>query len=106
VTLAQTKALEVSIGDDRSSDQQPILRFDTLTTEVGWLLVAAGVIGVVAPGIPGTPFLLVGALVVTPGGTKLLSRWAGKNPPRIVRAGMKQIGRFLDDLERRYPRKP
>jgi hypothetical protein len=104
VTAAQSTAREVTITSDRSSDGRPVLRLDTLTTEVGWLLVAAGVIGVIAPGIPGTPFLIVGALVITLGGTNLLSRWAGKNPPRIVRVGMKQIGRFLDDLERRYPR--
>lgn len=101
---AQSTARQVTIIKNHSSDRQPLLRFDTLTPDVGWLLVAAGVIGVIAPGIPGTPFLIVGALAITPGGTKLLSRWAGKNPPRIVRVGMKPIGRFLDDLERRYPR--
>jgi hypothetical protein len=106
VTLAQSESREVTIADGRSFSERTVLRLDTLTTEVGWLLVTAGVIGVIAPGIPGTPFLIVGALVITPGGTKLLSRWVGKNPPRIVKAGMKQIGRFLDDLERRYPRAP
>ena len=106
MTLAQSASREVTIADARTSDERTVLHLDTLTTEVGWLLVTAGVIGVIAPGIPGTPFLIVGVLVITPGGTKLLSRWVGKNPPRIVKAGMKQIGRFLDDLERRYPRAP
>lgn len=91
------------VTGDRASEGKAVLRLDNLTTEVGWLLVTAGVIGVIVPGIPGTPFLVAGALVITPGGTKLLSRWAGKNPPRFVNSGMKQIGRFLDDLERRYP---
>jgi hypothetical protein len=94
------------ITSGRGTDGKPVLRLDTLTAEVGWLLVTAGVIGVIVPGIPGTPFLIVGALVITPGGTKLLSRWAGKNPPRFVKSGMKQIGRFLDDLESRYPGPP
>ncbi|HEY4044992.1 MAG TPA: hypothetical protein VGM32_24530 [Rhodopila sp.] len=80
-----------------------VVRLDRLTTEVGWLLVTAGVIGVIVPGIPGMPFLLVGVLVVTPGGSKLLSRWAGDTPPRFLNGAMKQLGRFLDDLERRYP---
>lgn len=106
MTATQSVAREVTIANVASSDGRAVLRLDTLTTEVGWLLVTAGVIGVIAPGIPGTPFLIVGVLVITPGGTKLLSRWVGKNPPQIVKAGMKQIGRFLDDLERRYPRVP
>jgi len=50
----------------------------------------------VVPGVLGTPFLLAGAVVLVPGGSKLLSRWAG-------RSAMRQIGRFLDDLGRRYP---
>jgi hypothetical protein len=106
VTATQSVAREVTVANVPSSDGRPVLHLDTLTTEVGWLLVTAGVIGVIAPGIPGTPFLIVGVLVITPGGTKLLSRWVGKNPPRIVKAGMKHVGRFLDDLERRYPRAP
>ena len=53
----------------------------------------------------GTPFLFAGVFVLVPGGPRLLSRWAGRNPPKIVRIAMRQIGRFLDDLERRYPRR-
>jgi hypothetical protein len=106
VTATESVGREVTIANASASDGRAELRLDSLTTEVGWLLVTAGVIGVIAPGIPGTPFLIVGVLVITPGGTKLLSRWVGKNPPRIVKAGMKQIGRFLDDLERRYPHVP
>jgi hypothetical protein len=84
-----------------------VVRFDTLTKEVGWLLVTAGVVGVIMPGIPGTPFLIIGALVVTPGGSKLLSRWSGGDkPPKFIKGAMKPISRFLDDLERRYPRNP
>ena len=106
MTATESVAREVTIANVSASDGRAELHLDSLTTEVGWLLVTAGVIGVIAPGIPGTPFLIVGVLVITPGGTKLLSRWVGKNPPRIVKTGMKQIGRFLDDLERRYPRVP
>ena len=76
-----------------------------LPKEAGWALITAGVVGLVVPGILGTPFLLAGALVIAPGGPKLLSRWAGRNPPKFVHSAMRQIGRFLDDLERRYPRK-
>jgi hypothetical protein len=74
------------------------VRVEQLPKEAGWLLITAGVVGLAVPGVLGTPFLLAGAVVLVPGGSKLLSRWAG-------RSAMRQIGRFLDDLERRYPRR-
>ncbi len=83
---------------------ETVLVVEQLPREVGWLLISAGMVGVVVPGVLGTPFLLAGAIVLAPGGSKLLSRWAGRNPPKFVRSAMGQIGRFLDDLERRYPR--
>ncbi len=87
--------------------EPPVVRIDILTKEVGWLLVTAGVVGLIMPGLPGTPILIVGILVVTPGGSKLLSRWAGGDKqPGFIKAAMKPLGRFLDDLERRYPRNP
>ena len=68
------------------------------------MLVTVGVVGLIAPGMLGTPFLFAGVLVLAPGGPRLLSRWAGRNPPKFVHTAMRQISRFLDDLERRYPR--
>jgi hypothetical protein len=86
-------------------DEQTVLRFTRLPKEAGWFLITAGVVGLVVPGILGTPFLLAGAVVVASGGPKLLSRWVGRNPPKIVHSAMRQINRFIDDLERRYPRR-
>jgi hypothetical protein len=74
------------------------VRVDELPKEAGWLLITAGVVGLIVPGVFGTPFLLAGAVVLAPGGSRLLSRWAGHS-------AIRQIGRFLDDLERRYPRR-
>ena len=74
------------------------VRVEQLPKEAGWLLITAGVVGLVVPGVLGTPFLLAGFLVLIPGGTKLLSRWASPS-------AMRPIGRFLDNLERRYPRR-
>jgi hypothetical protein len=84
--------------------EQPVLTVEQLPRGAGWLLITAGVVGVVVPGVPGAPFLLAGAVLLTPGGSKLLSRWAGRNPPEFVRSAMRQISRFLVDFERRYPR--
>ena len=73
------------------------VRIEQLPREAGWLLITAGIVGLVVPGVLGTPFLLAGAVILAPGGSKLVSRWAG-------RSTMRQVSRFLDDLERRYPR--
>jgi hypothetical protein len=85
-------------------DQQAVLRVEHLPREAGWMLVTAGVVGLIVPGMLGTPFLFAGVFVLVPGGSRLLLRWAGRNPPKFVHTAMRQISRFLDDLERRYPR--
>ena len=81
-----------------SDDDDTARRIAHLPKEAGWALIAAGVIGLAVPGVVGAPFLLAGAAVLAPGGSKLLARWAPRSTTR-------QIGRFLDDLERRYPRR-
>jgi hypothetical protein len=88
------------------SDEQLMRRIAELPREVGWALVTAGLIGVVVPGIPGAPLLAAGALVLTPGAPRAVSRWAFRKPRKSVHSALRQICRFLDDLERRYPRNP
>jgi hypothetical protein len=83
--------------DEAAFHELAATRVVQLPKEAGWLLITAGVVGLVVPGVLGTPFLLAGAIVLAPGGSKLLSRWAGHS-------AMRQVSRFLDDLERRYPR--
>jgi hypothetical protein len=84
--------------------EQPVLTVEQLPRGAGWLLITAGVVGVVVPVVPGAPFLLAGAILLTPGGSRFLVRWVGRNPPKFVRSAMRPINRFLVDLERRYPR--
>jgi len=91
-------------ADPPALAEETVFTAEQLPREAGWLLITVGVVGVVVPGVIGAPFLLAGAIVLTPGGSKLLSRWAGRSPPKFVHSAMRQIGRFLDDLERRYPR--
>lgn len=79
-------------------------KVEDISPELGWLLIGAGIIGIIAPGIPGAPFLVVGGMVLVPGGKKRLSRWVGDNPPKFVRESLGQLGRFVNDLESRYPR--
>jgi|SRR5215472_12951728 len=87
-----------SAEDASATHELTSVPVEQLPKEAGWLLITAGVVGLVVPGVLGTPFLLAGAIILAPGGSKLLSRWAGHS-------AMRQVGRFLDDLERRYPRR-
>jgi hypothetical protein len=87
-------------------DDQAILRITNLPRDVGWMMISVGVLGVILPGLPGVPFLVAGVAVLSPGGPQLLTRWAKRRPKGVVHTGLKQISRWLDDLERRYPRLP
>ena len=91
-------SLSERASDEPASDEPIAVRAEQWPREAGWMLVTAGVVGLVVPGVPGTPFLLAGVAVLMPGGSRLLSRWAGHS-------AMRQIGRFIEDLERRYPRR-
>ena len=91
--------------DESAEDDHAIRRFATLPRDVGWLMVSLGVLGVVLPGLPGVPFLLGGAAVLTPGGPRLLARWAKRRPRGVVHGGLRVVDRWLDDLDRRYPRR-
>ena len=91
-----TPLLEPGRGEASSCELTPV-GVEQLPREAGWLLITAGIVGLVVPGVLGTPFLLAGLAVLTPSGSKLLTQWVGPSATR-------QIRRFLVDLERRYPR--
>ncbi|MBV8190818.1 MAG: DUF454 family protein [Alphaproteobacteria bacterium] len=91
-------------ADGGAAYDEVIRRFAALPRDIGWLMVSVGVIGVILPGIPGTPFILAGTAVLAPGGPELLARLAKDKPKGLVHTGLKHVGRWLDDLERRYPR--
>src|SRR5947208_3187373 len=69
---------------------------------LGVVLLTAGVLGVVLPG-PGVPALVAGGLILYPKGFAKAEGWLRRRFPEGHRAGMSHIGRFLTDLERRYP---
>lgn len=85
-------------------DEAVVERVEHLAKDVAWVLIAAGVIGIAMPGVLGTPFLIAGAAALWPGNRKRLEKWRQGHAPKMFHGGMKQINRFLDDLERRYPR--
>lgn len=88
-----------------SVDHETAERLQRLPRDVGWLLMTAGVVGVVMPGVLGVPFLLIGGLIVSPATNKHAERWLSGHAPGVFKGSIRQINRFLDDLERRYPRR-
>ena len=84
------------------SSPSDLRRFKKLPKEIGVMLIAAGVVGVILPG-PGTPALVAGGLALWPGAFGKLESWLERRYPGVHQRSMKQIDRFLDDLEKRYP---
>lgn len=78
-------------------------RIEELPREVGVMLLSVGALGFVLPAMAGTPALLAGGLVLWPRTFGRVDRWLQRRYPVIHREGMRQVSRYLDDLERRYP---
>lgn len=85
-------------------DEDTVKRIERLPRDVGWLLITAGLVGVIVPGVLGVPFLVLGGLVVTPVTSRRAERWLSGHSPKMFKGSVRQINRFLDDLETRYPR--
>jgi hypothetical protein len=88
--------------DQLALEQSDLKRLKELPKEIGVMLVAAGVVGLVLPG-PGTPALIAGGVALWPGAFSKLELWLEQRHPDVHQKSMSQIGRFLDDLEKRYP---
>ena len=84
-------------------DVATIERIEKLPHDIGWLLFTAGVFGILLPGIVGTPFLILGSLIIWPGTNQRAERWLKGQSPKMFKGSIRQVNRFLDDLERRYP---
>ena len=81
-------------------------RLVAMPNDLGWIFVSVGLLGVILPGIIGFPFVIVGGAVLCPGGRKWLSRQTVRRPGPAVRAFVRQMNRFMDDLERDCPSLP
>jgi hypothetical protein len=87
----------------RKARSKPPHRLEKLPPEIGVLLVVVGVAGVLLPGPVGSPFLVAGGLALWPSGFQKLEDWMQKVSPRLYEEGIRQLERYLSDLERRYP---
>jgi len=92
--------------DRPSETSETARRIERLPTEVGVLLLTAGIVTGMLPPPPG-PFdltiIVSGGVVLWPRGFRAIEGWARKRFPKAHRAGMQFLDRCLDDLERRYP---
>ena len=73
-----------------------------LPRELGVMLLTAGIVGFILPG-PGTPAIIAGGLALWPEAFGKLESWLERSHPKVHRQGVRQINRFLNDLEKRYP---
>ena len=97
------KPLESEVMSMSAQEGPRQLNLTDLPREVGAMLVSVGVLGVILPGIAGVPALVAGGLVLWPQSFRPLESWFSKRCPKMHQQSMKQIGRYLDDLERRFP---
>ncbi len=67
------------------------------------LLMVMGVGGLVFPGPLGTPFVLMGGVVLWPRGFERAESAFQRRFPKIHRQSIRQLKRFVADLNRRYP---
>ncbi len=78
-------------------------RLRAMPKEIGVMLVSVGALGVVLPGMVGVPAVVAGGLILWPKAFGKVDGWFEKRFPKSRRDGMKQIGRFIDDFEKRFP---
>lgn len=102
--IADTLTLEP--GPDQptpaSAAEDPPVDIKNLPREVGVMLLTAGIVGFILPG-PGTPAIIAGGIALWPNAFGKVETWFSRRYPLTHKKGMQQIGRFLNDLEKRYP---
>jgi hypothetical protein len=82
---------------------EQIRKVRAMPTEVGVLLIVSGIGGILLPGPVGTPFLVLGCMILWPKAFHRVGICLESHLPKMHHHGVKQINRFLDDLDKRYP---
>jgi hypothetical protein len=99
---AVAEPLPNASSDDQAT-QEVREKLRRLPPEVGTVLVGVGMLGMILPGLVGTPILIAGAVVLVPTVFDKCDRWTQRRFPQSHRIGMRYVERFIDDLEKRYP---
>jgi hypothetical protein len=97
--MTETMAEGAADGEE-TADLKPL---EKLPKEIGILLIVAGIGGILLPGPVGAPFLILGGLTLFPSTFRGLDHRMQERFPKLHKEGMRQVRRFVDDLERRYP---
>ena len=100
---AETQERRSRTSNDKIEHLEHIARVRDMPTEVGVLLIVSGIGGILLPGPVGTPFLILGCMMLWPKAFHRIGFCLESHLPKMHHHGVKQINRFLDDLERRYP---
>ena len=90
-------------GAATTTDAEEIRRIRAMPTEVGVLLIVSGIGGILLPGPVGTPFLILGCLMLWPKAFERAEVCFEKQFPRTHHHSVRQMTRFLNDLEWRFP---
>jgi hypothetical protein len=83
-------------------EEAEVNKIKELPKELGVMLLTAGIVGFILPG-PGTPAIIAGGLVLWPEAFGKIESWLERSHPQVHKQGVRQINRFLNDLEKRYP---
>jgi hypothetical protein len=100
---ADARARQSQSAVDPMDDDAEIRRIQAMPKEVGVLLIVAGIGGILLPGPVGAPFLVLGGVMLWPRAFTRMEIFLQKRFPRMHHQSVRQIKRFLDDLDRRYP---
>ncbi len=90
------------VHDRRGHEEDDMERIKEIPKELGVMLLTAGIVGVILPG-PGAPAIIAGGLALWPEAFGKIESWLVRSHPKVHRQGVRQINRFLNDLEKRYP---
>jgi hypothetical protein len=93
----------IETSDGPMSEAEEAATIEALPKEAGVFLLLIGVGGLLLPGPIGTPFIVLSAVVFFPKLFRKVDQQIVKRFPESHRQGMKQVNRFVSDLERRYP---
>ena len=103
VSIAGKRARPPRASEVTINHLEEIRRVRAIPPEVGILLIVSGIGGILLPGPVGTPFLILGCITLWPRAFRQTGKYFEKRFPKMHSHGVKQINRFLDDLEERYP---
>ena len=88
---------------EQAEDQATEAKMVRLPKSVGFLLMGVGVVGLLAPGPLGTPFIILGGVVLWPSLFRAPDRWLSRRFPGPRHQALKVVQRYVEDMEKRFP---